>query len=156
ATTDRDTNSAFKDGLIDNLVHEDQVIASALDILQHAIHGHFNWKKQRERKLNPLEMTEIEKFVSFYTAKHVISTQKDLTHNLILKLQIKSLEETVNLARNEALKIELDYFKEILSLTQMQALLSAVENQSFYNQQFIKYEEKTTPILNTAILGTNL
>lgn len=156
ATTDRDTNSAFKDGLIDNLVHEDQVIASALDILQHAIHGHFNWKKQRERKLNPLEVTEIEKFVSFYTAKHVISTQKDLTHNLILKLQIKSLEETVNLARNEALKIELDYFKEILSLTQMQALLSAVENQSFYNQQFIKYEEKTTPILNTAILGTNL
>ncbi|MCF9000105.1 3-hydroxyacyl-CoA dehydrogenase NAD-binding domain-containing protein [Acinetobacter nectaris] len=148
--------SAQAYGLVDTITHEEKIIPAALDIIQHAIHGEFDWKKERKEKNAPLQLSPIEQFIAFHTIKTKTFSQNALMHNPASKLLLNTLQNSVLLNANEAFALEIDYFAQAIKRPQIHAVIGSLQTTDFYNTQILQYADKATPITHTALLGTNI
>ncbi|MEY0747313.1 enoyl-CoA hydratase-related protein, partial [Escherichia coli] len=72
AGKDVDASQALKLGLVDAVVNTEALAQSALQVIESAIAGAFNWHKKRQPKLSPLQLKPIEQTMSFNVAKGMV------------------------------------------------------------------------------------
>lgn len=98
-------SKALADGMVDAVVAVDQVEAAAMDLLQRAIAGEFDYQKTRALKTGPVQLDDTELLMAYTTGKAVVAQQSP--KGMIAPITaVKTMEKHAKLSRDEALKIE--------------------------------------------------
>ncbi|MCW8349069.1 fatty acid oxidation complex subunit alpha FadB [Vibrio sp. ZSDZ65] len=123
---------ALKLGLLDAIVETDSLHDSAINTIELAINEKIDWKTRRQQKLSPLTLSKLESMMSFTMAKGLVA-QKAGPHYPAPITAVKTIEKAARCHRDEALKIEADYFVKLAGSDVSNALVGI-----FLNDQYIK------------------
>ena len=96
---------ALKVGAVDAVVAPDKLQAAALDLIQRAISGEFDYKAKRQPKLDKLKLNAIEQMMAFETAKGFVAGQAGPNYPAPVEA-IKTIQKAANFGRDKALEIE--------------------------------------------------
>ncbi|MDW6002434.1 fatty acid oxidation complex subunit alpha FadB [Vibrio mangrovi] len=147
---------ALSVGLVDAISTEENLLETAKQTLDDAIHLRINWKKIRQEKCAPLTLSSVEQLMVFSTAKGM-THQKVSTHYMAPFLAIETIEASAMLHRDEALNIERKNFVTLAKSDQATALVSI-----YLNDQYIKGLAKkakkslTHPMNHSAVIGAGV
>ncbi len=125
-------DEALKLGLINAIIPVEQLIPSAIKLIEQAIAGKLNWRKARQPKLEPLQLSHIEQLMSFTVAKGTVMAVAGKHYPAPLAA-VMTIEKAANCPRDEALKHETCAFVPLAHSSAAQALVGL-----FLNDQYIK------------------
>lgn len=129
-------NIALKLGLLDAVTSPEALRESAIALANQAINGKLDWQTRRKQKKAPLKLNSIEASMCFNTAKSVIASIAG-PHYPAPLTPVIAIEKAARLGRDEALKIENDYFV-ILAKNQVTQALVGI----FLKDQYVKSKTK--------------
>ncbi|EMT6576040.1 fatty acid oxidation complex subunit alpha FadB [Providencia rettgeri] len=136
AGKDIDASQALKFGLIDAVVNTEALAQSALQVIESAITGAFNWQQKRQPKLSPLQLKPIEQTMSFNVAKGMVYKVAG-KHYPAPMAAVNTIEKAANCTRDEALKHETAAFVPLAHSDVARALVNI-----FLNDQQVKSNSK--------------
>ncbi|WP_323842278.1 MULTISPECIES: fatty acid oxidation complex subunit alpha FadB [unclassified Moraxella] len=147
---------ALKLGLVDAVVTADNLEKSAIDLVKKCINGELDWQARHAEKINPVKLSELEQKMAFNSAKGVLFSKANPAQYPAPKIALDTIEQHVNLPRNEALKIEAKGFAKSAKTPQATALVGL-----FLNDQVVKKLAKTHSknahdIQKSAVLGAGI
>ncbi len=137
-TAGKDCRSAeaLKLGFVDAIVETADLNRAAKQMIQEAIDGKLNWQQRRQQKQQPLKLNKTEAMMSFATAKALVS-QVAGKHYPAPIAAVSAIEDSARFDRNEALKVETQYFVKLTQTSAAKALVGI-----FLNDQYIKGKAK--------------
>lgn len=147
---------ALNVGLVDAVVSSDQLKDASLRMLRDAIAGDLDWKAARAPKLNALKANEVERLMTFSTAKGMAAAKAG-KHYPAPHAAIEVVERGAGEKREEALNIENELF---VKLTQTDACRAQVG--IFLADQVVKGKSKklaksaSKEIKRAGILGAGI
>lgn len=147
---------ALKVGLVDAVVADDKVNDSALDLLKKCIKGDFDWQARVGEKTSPVLLNKTEQAMAFSSAKGVIFAKANPTQYPAIALAIESIENSVNLSRNDALKVEAKNFAKAAKTPQATALVGIFLNDQFIKKQAKKYTKDAKSINLASVIGAGI
>lgn len=147
---------ALKLGLVDAVVTADNLEKSAIDLVKKCINGELDWQARHAEKINPVKLSELEQKMAFNSAKGVLFSKANPAQYPAPKIALDTIEQHVNLPRDEALKIEAKGFAKSAKTPQATALVGL-----FLNDQVVKKLAKTHSknahdIQKSAVLGAGI
>ncbi|WP_151709891.1 fatty acid oxidation complex subunit alpha FadB [Acinetobacter brisouii] len=149
-------DAALKDGAVDAVVADDQVVAAAIDLVKQAIAGRLDWKAKRQEKLEPVKLNQIEQMMAFTTAKAAVLSKANPAQYPAPKLMLDSLQAGVTLTRDEAVKIEAQGFAKAAVTPQAEALIGLFINDQVVKKAAKKHEKGAHPVNQAAVLGAGI
>lgn len=146
---------ALKIGMVDGVVSRETLIDASVSMLKQAIDGQLNWQQRREQKKAPIQLSPLEAAMSFNVAKGMIMKMAGKHYPAPLTA-VKSIEQSANMHRDDALAIENKHF---VALTRTDVAKSLVG--IFLNDQLVKSKAKqavknSEPVKNAAVLGAGI
>lgn len=102
-------DKALAVGLIDAVVSSEHLRSGALSMLRDAISGEIDWQAARQAKLDPLKANEVERLMSFSTAKGMVWAKAG-KHYPAPHAAVEVVERGATEAREGALLIENEVF----------------------------------------------
>ncbi|WP_323843621.1 fatty acid oxidation complex subunit alpha FadB [Moraxella sp. Pampa] len=147
---------ALKLGLVDAVVTADNLEKSAIDLVKKCINGELDWQARHAEKINPVKLSELEQKMAFNSAKGVLFSKANPAQYPAPKIALDTIEQHVNLPRDEALKVEAKGFAKSAKTPQATALVGL-----FLNDQVVKKLAKTHSknahdIQKSAVLGAGI
>ncbi len=148
--------AALKVGAIDAVVEADSLKQVALQMVTDAADGKLDWKARRLIKQQPLKLNKLESTMAFNVAKGVVGA-KALPHYPAPMEAIRVVEESAQMSRDEALKVEHDGFVNVCQTSQARAMV-----QIFLSDQLLKAKAKkaaktaTKEVKQAAVLGAGI
>src|SRR5690606_19536435 len=127
---------ALKVGAVDAVVAPDKLQAAALDLLNRAIAGEFDFKAKRQPKLEKLKLNTMEQMMAFETSKGFIAGQAGPNYPAPLEA-VKTIQKAANHGRDKALEIEAAGFVKLAKTSVAQSLVGL-----FLNDQELKKKAK--------------
>lgn len=152
---DQKPDSALKDGGVDAVVEPDKLKEAALDLLTKAIDGTFDYRARRQEKLDPVQLNDIERMMSFTTGKALIAQQAG-TKMPAPTTVAKSMEKNAPLKRDEAIEVEIEYFARLAKTPEAAALVGLFLNQQALGKRNKRWEDKAAPVSKAAVLGAGI
>ncbi|MCG2573773.1 fatty acid oxidation complex subunit alpha FadB [Acinetobacter sp. ME22] len=149
-------DAALKDGAVDAVVADDQVVAAAIDLVKQAIAGRLDWKAKRQEKLEPVKLNQIEQMMAFTTAKAAVLSKANPAQYPAPKLMLDSLQAGVTLTRDEAVKVEAQGFAKAAVTPQAEALIGLFINDQVVKKAAKKHEKGAHPVNQAAVLGAGI
>ncbi len=146
---------AFQIHAVDAVVKKGESYNTAKTLLQRAIAGSLNWKKQRQRKTEPLSLNKTESIMVFENAKGFVGAVAGKNYPAPVKA-IQVIQEGSRLKREEALKIESKAFAELSQLTTTSSLVYTFLGDQYLKKVGKKFAEKSTPVQRSAVLGAGI
>src|SRR5690554_2463465 len=143
-------------GLIDAVTSSDRLQEGALSMLRDAIAGDLDWQAKRQPKLEALKANEVERLMTFSTAKGLVWAKAG-KHYPSPHAAVEVVERGAGEAREEALNIENELF---VKLTQTDAARAQVG--IFLADQLVKGKSKksaksaTKQIKRAGVLGAGI
>lgn len=129
---DIDAETALKNGLIDAIVAKEQLLNSALVLLENAIASRLDWQQVRQSKTQPLKLNKIEQTMSFNVAKGLVMKAAG-SHYPAPSKALETIEKAANCGRKEALSLETEAFIPLTDTPAAHALIRV-----FLNDQYVK------------------
>ncbi len=148
--------AALKVGAVDTVVEPQALKNVTLQMLSDAADGKLDWKNRRASKQQPLMLNKLESAMAFTVAKGVVGA-KAIPHYPAPMEAIRVIEESAQLSRDEALKIEHDAFVDVCRTSQARAMI-----QIFLSDQVLKGKAKkaakavTKSIQSAAVIGAGI
>lgn len=147
---------ALKLGLVDAVVTADNLEKSAIDLVKKCINGELDWQARHAEKINPVKLSELEQKMAFNSAKGVLFSKANPAQYPAPKIALDTIEQHVNLPRDEALKIEAKGFAKSAKTPQATALVGL-----FLNDQVVKklakiHSKNAHDIKKSAVLGAGI
>ncbi len=130
------TEAALKVGAIDAIVEQDTLATAAIQMAVDAASNKLDWKNKRAEKQAPLKLNQLESAMAFNTAKAMVGAKAGPHYPAPLEA-IRTIEESAQLSRDAALKIEHEAFVNVAQSPQASSLV-----QIFLNDQLIKKKAK--------------
>ncbi|MEI9535126.1 fatty acid oxidation complex subunit alpha FadB [Moellerella wisconsensis] len=155
AGKDIGANEALKLGLVNAIVATEQLQRSALKLIEQAIAGSIDWKKARQPKLSPLQLSPLEQSMSFNVAKGMVIRVAGKHYPAPL-IAVTTIEKAANCARNEALQHETAAFIPLAHSTVAQALVSIFLNDQYIKTLNKKYTQQESPPNKVMVLGAGI
>lgn len=152
---DIDATTALKNGLIDAIVAKEQLLNSALLLLENAIANKLDWRQVRQPKTQRLKLNKIEQTMSFNVAKGLVMKAAG-SHYPAPLTALETIKKAANCGRKEALLFETEAFIPLTQSPEAHALIRV-----FLNDQYVKNLAKQrsqsieTPI-KTAVIGAGI
>ncbi|MDQ8936152.1 fatty acid oxidation complex subunit alpha FadB [Acinetobacter rudis] len=148
--------AALKDGAVDAVVTADKLQDAALHLVQQAIDGRLDWKTKRQEKLDPVKLDMLEQMMAFNSAKGVVLAKANPAQYPAPKLMIDSLQASVSLTRDEALKAEAQSFAKAAVTPQAEALIGLFLNDQVVKKTSKHHEKGAHPVNQAAVLGAGI
>jgi len=146
---------ALKMHAVDAVVAPEKLKQAALSLLKLAIDGKLDWQAQRAQKKGPLQLNPIESTMVFETAKGFIAGKAGKNYPAPMAA-VNAIQKAATKSRDDALKIESQFFAKVAKTTQADALIGL-----FMNDQLLKKKAKVAaklarPIRQAAVLGAGI
>lgn len=148
-------DKALKMGAVDAVVAPEKLREAALEMLDDAIAGKFDWQARREEKKTPLALSPIESMMSFGTAKGMIAAKAG-KHYPAPMTALKAIEKSASMTRDDALVVENKGFVKLAKTDVAHSLVNI-----FLNDQLIKGNAKAAAkqaqkVDSAAVLGAGI
>lgn len=129
-------DKALAVGALDAVTAPEKLEQAAVKMLKQAISKEIDWQARRQRKQQPLNLSQIEAAMSFTTAKGMVA-MKAGPHYPAPHAAVAVLESAAGFGRAEALKAEAAAFIKLAKGDVAQALVGI-----FLNDQYVKGKAK--------------
>ena len=153
--TNNKADQALKVGAIDAVVSPDKLRDSAIEMLEDAISGKFDWKARRAEKQTPLTLSAIESMMSFGTAKGMVAAKAG-KHYPAPMTALKSIEKSASMNRDDALKVENVGFVKLAKTDVARALVGIFLNDQLIKSNAKAASKKAQKIETAAVLGAGI
>ena len=140
--------------IVDLIVEPDKLKTAAQDLLLKAINKEIDYKKQRQVKLSPMQLTDEQKKESFNTA--IAANSKMAKHYPATNEIINLLTQTISLPREQALTLEQTSCIKLGQTDVADSLLGLFMNDQLIKQKAKKYAKQARPIKCAAVLGAGI
>lgn len=110
--TENRADAAFKAGVVDGVLANDQLEQGAITLLKRAIDGEFDIEARRRQKQAPLGHNDMEGLLAFESSKMFVKGKAGRNYPAPVKA-IEAIQHGAKLERDEAQKIELNTFVEL-------------------------------------------
>ncbi|WP_343597033.1 fatty acid oxidation complex subunit alpha FadB [Acinetobacter sp.] len=154
--TPKKAADALKDGAVDAVVTEDKLREAGLDLIQQALNGRLDWKAKRQEKLVPIKLNQLEQLMAFNTAKGVVFSKANPAQYPAPKFMLDSLQTSVTLNRDDAVKVEAEGFAKAAVTPQAEALIGLFINDQVVKKMAKKHEQGAHPVNQAAVLGAGI
>ncbi|UNU72615.1 fatty acid oxidation complex subunit alpha FadB [Moraxella nasovis] len=148
--------NALASGLVDALVSDDKLEASALDLVNKCIKGELDWQAKRAEKLEPVKLPKLEQTMVFNSAKAVIFAKANPKHYPAIALAIEAIEQHVNLPRDKAIAIEAKNFALSAKTPQAAALVGVFLNDQLVKKRAKQHAKNAHDIAHSAVIGAGI
>lgn len=148
-------DAALKVGAVDAVVAPEQLLEAAINIIQQANAGRLDWKAKRQEKLEPVKLNMMEQMMAFNSAKGFILGKAGPNYPAP-KLALEAMQAHVSLNRDDALKVEAQYFAKAAVTPQANALIGLFVNDQVVRKMAKKWEKIAHPINQAAVLGAGI
>jgi 3-hydroxyacyl-CoA dehydrogenase/enoyl-CoA hydratase/3-hydroxybutyryl-CoA epimerase/enoyl-CoA isomerase len=149
-------DAALKVGAVDAVVAPEQLKAAALDLLEKAIQGQFDWQAKRQEKIDPIKLNQIEQMMAINSAKAVILSKANPAQYPAPKLALDALQIHVNQSRDEALTTEAQFFAQAAVTAQAQAMVGLFLNDQIVKKTAKQHQQGAHPVQLAAVLGAGI
>ncbi|MDP1539471.1 MAG: fatty acid oxidation complex subunit alpha FadB [Moraxellaceae bacterium] len=149
-------DAALKVGAVDAVVTPELLRDAAIDLVKQAIAGKLDWKARRQEKLDPVKLNNLEQMMAFNTANAVIAGKAGPNYPAP-KLALQAMQGHAGLGRDEAIKVESQFFAKAAVTPQANALIGL-----FMADQAVKKTSKAhtaksaKDIKQAAVLGAGI
>lgn len=147
---------ALKLGLVDAVVADDALEASAIALVQKCVSGELDWQAKRAEKLNPVRLSQLEQAMAFTSAKGVIFAKANPKQYPAVALAVEAMEKHANLHRDDAIKVEAANFVKAATTPQAQALVGLFLNDQAVKKLAKKHSQNAQNIDQAAVLGAGI
>ena len=146
---------ALKDGAIDAVVADGNLVNAAKDIIDQVTAGKMNPQARRSAKTGPLLLSDLERTMAIESAKGVVGAKAGPHYPSPMTI-INTVAAQGTKSRNQALPLESDSFVK-LAKTDVAASLVGI----FLNDQMLKrlargQSKSALPVEQTAVLGAGI
>lgn len=148
--------AALKDGAVDAVVTDDKLHDAAFDLIKQALSGRLDWRAKRQEKLVPIKLNQLEQLMVFNTAKGVVFSKANPAQYPAPKFMLDSLQTSVTLNRDEAVKVEAEGFAKAAVTPQAEALIGLFINDQVVKKMAKKHEQGAHPVNQAAVLGAGI
>ncbi|MDP2560520.1 fatty acid oxidation complex subunit alpha FadB [Psychrobium sp. 1_MG-2023] len=155
AATTNKAEKALKDGAIDAVVAPEKLKQAAIEMLEDAIAGKFDWQARRAEKLAPLTLSPIESMMSFTTAKGMVASKAG-KHYPAPMMALKCIEKSAAMTRDDALKVETAGFVKLAKTDVARSLVGIFLNDQLIKSNAKKASKQAQPINQAAVLGAGI
>ena len=146
---------ALKVGAVDAVVKADKLQEAALDLLQRAISGEFDYKAKRQAKLEKIKLNAIEQMMCFETAKGFIAGQAGPNYPAPLEA-VKSIQKAANFGREKALEVEAAGFVKLAKTSVAESLIGLFLNDQELKKKAKQHDEIAKDVKQAAVLGAGI
>lgn len=143
-------------GLVDAVIADDKVIESATDLLKKCIKGELDWQAKVSEKKSPILLNATEQAMAFGSAKGVIFAKASPKHYPAVAIALDSIEQSVNLSRDDALKIEAKNFAKSAKTPQATALVGVFLNDQKVKKHAKKHAQNAREVKTSAVIGAGI
>lgn len=150
------SKDALAIGLVDAVVSDDKVIESATDLLKKCIKGELDWQARVSEKKSPILLNTTEQAMAFGSAKGVIFAKANPKHYPAVAVALDSIEQSVNLGRDDALKIEAKNFAKSAKTPQATALVGVFLNDQVVKKHAKKHAQNAHEVNTSAVIGAGI
>lgn len=150
------SKDALAIGLVDAVVFDDKVIESATDLLKKCIKGELDWQARVSEKKSPILLNATEQAMAFGSAKGVIFAKANPKHYPAVAIALDSIEQSVNLSRDDALKIEAKNFAKSAKTPQATALVGVFLNDQVVKKHAKKHAQNAREVKTSAVIGAGI
>ena len=151
----RRADKAFKAGMVDAVVAEDELEAAARDLLDRAIAGEFDWKARKAEKKAPLKLNKTEAAMTFQTSKGYVLGQTKGMYPAPIEA-IDRMAKAAGMDRDGAIKEETEGFIKLAKTTEAAALIQLFLNDQLIKKKGKKYGKIAHTIEQAAVLGAGI
>ncbi len=148
-------DAALKQGGVDAVVSPELLREAALDLLQQCVDGTLDWRARRAEKLAPVALNDMEKIMSFTTCKAMVAQEAGPNYPAPITA-VKVIEKGASLGRDDALKIEHEYFAKMVQTTQSQAMVGIFLSDQYIGKQAKHWAKQAEPVKQAAVLGAGI
>lgn len=152
---DIDAATALKNGLIDAIVAKEQLLNSALLLLENAIANKLDWRQVRQAKTQPLKLNKIEQTMSFNVAKGLVKKVAGPHYPAPLTV-LNTIEKAANYGREEALSFETEAFIPLTQTSVAHALISVFLNDQYVKNLTKQRSQSIEAPIKTAVIGAGI
>lgn len=145
-------DAALKVGVADAVVEPGLLRDAALELLAQCRSGELDYRARREEKRSPVKLNDIERMMAFMTGKSVVAAQAGPNMPAPITAA-KSMEKSVVLARDEALKVEAKYFARLAMSNEADSLIGLFLNEQVISRKAKTMESAGRPVGRAAVLG---
>ena len=148
-------DAALKVHAVDGVVAPEKLMDAALQLLQLAIDGKYDWQARRAQKKSPLKLDPMESMMAFESSKAVVA-QKAGKHYPAPIAAVNAIQKAASKDREGALKIEAQTFAKLARTTVADALIGL-----FLSDQLLKKKARSAnkiahKIEHAAVLGAGI
>ncbi|MFC0820060.1 fatty acid oxidation complex subunit alpha FadB [Moraxella marmotae] len=147
---------ALKMGLVDAVVADDALLASATDLVKKCIAGELDWQAKRAEKLQPVKLNQLEQAMAFNAAKGMIFAKANPKQYPAVAIAVESIEKHANLNRDDAIKIEAKGFAKAATTPQAAALVGLFLNDQAVKKLAKAHSQNAHDISQAAVLGAGI
>jgi 3-hydroxyacyl-CoA dehydrogenase/enoyl-CoA hydratase/3-hydroxybutyryl-CoA epimerase/enoyl-CoA isomerase len=153
--TENSPEEALKIGAVDAVVEHENLQNSALDLLNKAVSGEFDWQAKRAEKQQPLMLNENESMMAFETARAFIAGKAGPNYPAPLTI-VGVMQASARFTLEGALEIEAEGFAELAKSQEATALIGL-----FLGDQLLKKKAKNStkiaaPVNRAAVIGAGI
>ncbi|MEZ7975235.1 MAG: fatty acid oxidation complex subunit alpha FadB [SAR324 cluster bacterium] len=153
--TENSPEEALKIGAVDAVVEHENLQDSALDLLNKAVSGEFDWQAKRAEKQQPLMLNENESMMAFETARAFIAGKAGPNYPAPLTI-VGVMQASARFTLEGALEIEAEGFAELAKSQEATALVGL-----FLGDQLLKKKAKNStkiaaPVNRAAVIGAGI
>lgn len=147
---------ALAAGVVEGVVDPDQLINSALQVLERAIAGDLPFAEIKARKKAPLLINDTEALLAFESSKAFVKAKAGRNYPAPVKA-IEVMQQAAKLGRDEALKLETAAFVQLAQTPQASALLGVFLADQYVGKQAKKWEKQSSAkVTHAAVLGAGI
>lgn len=152
---EKKSSEALAAGAVDAVVPKAQLRDAALNLLKQCAAGDFDYRARRREKDSPIQLNAIEKMMAFMTAKAVVAAQAGPNMPAPMAA-VKSMEKNADLARTEALAVELQGFVKVAKTPQAEALIGIFINNQTVSKLNRRFDKNVAPVQRAGVLGAGI
>lgn len=148
-------SAALAVGMVDAVVAPDLLEQAAIDLLNKAIAGEFDYQQRRAVKCAPQQLDDIELIMAYTSAKALVAQQSP--KGMIAPMTaLKTMEKHAKLDRNEALKIEAQQFAKLAKGEISHNLINIFLADQLLAKNAKTLAEHSIPVNTAAVLGAGI
>ncbi len=146
---------AFKCHAVDSVVGVEQLIDSAMHIVQQCLDGKLDYQQRKQDKRQPLQLNQLESIMAFESAKAVVAAKAG-RHFPAPIAAIETVQHHATMLRDEAMQVEAHGFVKMAKTPVARNLVGL-----FLNDQRIKkvsraYIKQAQAVKQAAVLGAGI
>ena len=148
-------DAALEVGAIDAIVDSSELDNAGRHIINQANTGKLDYCARRIEKKSPVRLNDIERLMSFTTAKGLVAAQAG-PHMPAPLTAVKSMEKSSTLDRTGAIQVEAKYFARLAKTDVSGNLIALFLNEQDLSKRAGKTAIDATPVNTVAVVGAGI